>query len=58
MPDLNDGNYMTSSVKFFPQRLKYPSNVESSNPKGYQQAMSQLGGADGVLTPLWWAKKN
>ncbi len=58
MPDLNDGNYMTSSVKFFPQRLKYPTNVEASNPKGYQQAMSQLGGTDVVLTPLWWAKKN
>jgi len=32
--------------------------VEASNPKGYQQAMSQLGGTDVVLTPLWWAKKN
>ena len=57
MPDLNDGNYMTSNVKFFPQRLKYPSSVASSNQKGYDQAMGQLGGADGTLTPLWWAKK-
>ncbi len=59
MPDLNDGNYMTSSIKFFPQRLKYPSSVPSSNKKGYDQALSQLGGtdADKVLTPLWWAKK-
>ncbi len=57
MPDLNDGNYMTSSVKFFPQRLKYPSSVPSNNKKGYDQALSQLGGADGTLTPLWWAKK-
>ena len=57
MPDLNDGNYMTSNVKFFPQRIKYPSSVAANNPTGYQQASTQLGGADGVLTPLWWAKK-
>lgn len=57
MPDLNDGNYMTSNVKFFPQRIKYPSSIAANNEKGYQQALSQLGGADGTLTPLWWAKK-
>ncbi len=56
MPDLNDGNYMTSSVKFFPQRIKYPSNLPANNEKGYNQALDQLGGPDGVLTPLWWAK--
>lgn len=56
MPDLNSGNYMTSSVKFFPQRIKYPSSVPGNNPKGYDQALSQLGGPDNVLTPLWWAK--
>lgn len=56
MPDLNSGNYMTSSVKFFPQRLKYPSSVPANNAQGYEQALSQLGGPDNVLTPLWWAQ--
>lgn len=57
MPGLNSSNYMTSSVKFFPQRLRYPSSIASSNPAGYGQAVSALGGADEVLTPLWWAQK-
>lgn len=57
LPDLNSSNYMTNSVKFFPQRLKYPSSLENSNPEGYQQAVGFLGGPDAVLTPLWWAKK-
>jgi len=48
---------MQSKVSFFPQRLKYPSSLENSNPAGYQQGLSFLGGADEVLTPLWWAKK-
>lgn len=56
MPALNSSNYMTSSVKFFPQRVKYPSGLGNSNPAGYQQALSALGGEDNVLTPLWWAK--
>ncbi|MBX3242078.1 MAG: SusD/RagB family nutrient-binding outer membrane lipoprotein [Chitinophagaceae bacterium] len=56
MPDLNNSNYMTSSIKFFPQRVKYPSNIQGSNQAGYDQAVQHLGGADVVLTPLWWAK--
>ncbi|KYP14455.1 SusD/RagB family nutrient-binding outer membrane lipoprotein [Flavihumibacter sp. CACIAM 22H1] len=57
MPALNSSNYKTVQVKFFPQRLKYPSSLQSSNQAGYDQAISLLGGEDGVLTPLWWAKK-
>jgi hypothetical protein len=56
MPALNASNYMTSNVKFFPQRLKYPSSLPGSNAEGYAQAVSHLGGPDEVLTPLWWAK--
>lgn len=56
LPALTSGNYMTSSVKFFPQRMKYPSTLSNSNITGYNQAISALGGADAVLTPLWWAK--
>ncbi len=57
MPDLNSSNYMTSSNKFFPQRVKYPSSIASSNKTGYDQAIGYLGGPDAVLTPLWWAKQ-
>lgn len=57
MPTLNQSNYMTSKVEFFPQRLKYPSLVPNSNPAGYRQAVDLLGGNDAVLAPLWWAKK-
>lgn len=35
MPALTEGNYMTSSIKFFAQRLKYPSNFGSNIPGGY-----------------------
>jgi hypothetical protein len=57
MPALNSGNFMTSDVRFFPQRVRYPSSLAASNPAGYQQAVGFLGGEDAVLTPLWWAKK-
>lgn len=48
---------MISSVKNFPQRIKYPSGLANSNPKGYQQALQLLNGPDAVSTPLWWAKQ-
>lgn len=56
MPELNSNNYMTSSIKFHPQRLRYPSNLSSSNPAGYKKAVELLGGNDDVFTPIWWAK--
>ena len=56
LPALTSSNYMTSNIKFFPQRIKYPSGLQSSNPNGYTEAVSALGGEDAVLTPIWWAK--
>lgn len=56
LPELNASTYMTSSIKFFPQRINYPSSVPNSNADGYAQAVAALGGPDAVLTPLWWAK--
>jgi len=56
LPALTSSNYMTSDVKFLPQRMKYPSGLQNSNVAGYNQAVSNLGGADEVLTPLWWAQ--
>lgn len=58
LPDLNSGNVMTNRVKFFPQRIPFPSVFRESSPEGYAQAVTALGGEDKVLTPLWWAKKN
>lgn len=57
MPALTSGNYMTSDVRFFPQRVPYPSTLRNNNPEGYSQAIGALGGEDNVLTPLWWAQK-
>ncbi|MDE3212395.1 MAG: SusD/RagB family nutrient-binding outer membrane lipoprotein [Bacteroidota bacterium] len=56
LPALTNSNYMTSNVQFFPQRMKYPSGLQNSNVNGYNQAVQELGGADEVLTPLWWAQ--
>ncbi|QHS56325.1 SusD/RagB family nutrient-binding outer membrane lipoprotein [Mucilaginibacter sp. 14171R-50] len=56
LPALNNTNYNTSNIKFFAQRMKYPSNLSNSNVNGYNQAVAALGGPDAVLTPLWWAK--
>jgi hypothetical protein len=56
LPALNRSNYTTSNIKFFPQRLRYPSNLQNNSREGYQQAVSFLNGPDEVLTPLWWAK--
>lgn len=46
----------SQEYKFFPQRLRYPSSLENSNPEGYKQALELLGGENEVFTPLWWAK--
>lgn len=57
LPALTSNNYTTNQVNFFPQRLKYPTALVVGSPDGYNQAVGLLGGADNVLTPLWWAKK-
>ncbi len=58
MPQLTQANVMSGQVDFFPQRLKYPSNLANNVPEGYQQAVNLLGGEDNLFTPLWWAKQN
>ena len=56
LPALTSSNYMTSNIKFFPQRIKYPSGLKNTNPTGYQEAVTALGGEDAILTPIWWAE--
>ncbi|HMR83576.1 MAG TPA: SusD/RagB family nutrient-binding outer membrane lipoprotein [Niabella sp.] len=57
LPALTESNYMTNSIRFFPQRLPYPSSLKNSDPDGWQKAVELLSGADNAFTPLWWAKK-
>ncbi|MGH2623839.1 MAG: SusD/RagB family nutrient-binding outer membrane lipoprotein, partial [Sphingobacterium sp.] len=57
LPDLNNSNFMTNQISFFPQRIPYPSSLREAAPDKYTQAVSLLGGEDKVSTPLWWAKK-
>lgn len=57
MPALTSANYMTSDIRFFPQRIPYPSTLRNNNGEGYDEAIKALGGEDNALTPLWWAKK-
>src|SRR5690606_16300707 len=57
LPELNSSNFMESRWEFFPQRLEYPSNLESNVPEGYSQAVGFLNGPDAVFTPLWWSGK-
>lgn len=57
LPALTKENVKNSQQQnFFPQRIKFPSSLENSNPDGYKQAVELLGGPDAVLTPLWWSK--
>ncbi len=56
LPALTSGNFNTASQQFLPQRMKYPSSLSNSNVNGYNAAVSALGGADAVLTPIWWAQ--
>jgi hypothetical protein len=58
LPTLNSGNLNTSNVQFFPQRIIYPSSLQNSNVNGYNEAVSELGGPDAVLTPIWWAQQH
>ncbi|MCI0920806.1 SusD/RagB family nutrient-binding outer membrane lipoprotein [Sphingobacterium rhinopitheci] len=58
LPNLTTSNYTISSIKNFPQRLPYPSTFREADGEEYNNAVTLLGGADNVLTPLWWAKQN
>ena len=37
-----------------PKRVCYKAALQISNPQGYAGALSKLGGADNMATPLWW----
>lgn len=59
MPDWNKDVYKTGQkISLYPQRMKFPASLRNADAKGYNEAISLLGGADETLTPIWWAKKN
>lgn len=58
LPALTASNVNTANVQFLPQRMKYPASLQNSNVNGYNAAVGALGGADAVLTPLWWAQQH
>ncbi len=58
MPDWNRDVYKTGQkVSLYPQRMRFPTSLKNADPSGYDKAITLLGGTDGTLTPIWWAKK-
>lgn len=41
--------------QYYPQRMRFPSSLNNADPEGYAYALQLLGGADNVMTPLWWS---
>ena len=44
------------TIGAYPQRMRYPTSLNTADPVGYQHAVELLGGPDNIMTPLWWAK--
>lgn len=40
-----------------PQRMAYPSTTTGSNPDNVATALQRMGGANDMLTPVWWSYK-
>ncbi len=58
MPEWSRDAYKTGQkVTLYPQRMRFPTSLQNADPSGYEKAITLLGGADGTLTPIWWAKK-
>lgn len=41
--------------QYYPQRMRFPSSLNNADPEGYAYALQLLGGANNVMTPLWWS---
>lgn len=44
------------SWKYYPQRMRYPLSLRTSDPDAYDHALELLGGDNTTMVPLWWAK--
>ena len=40
---------------YYPQRLRYPLSLLTSDRDGYNQALELLGGSNTTMVPLWWS---
>ena len=53
----NPQNYANGqTIGAYPQRMRYPTSLNTADPVEYQHAIELLGGPDNIMTPLWWAK--
>ena len=43
------------SWKYYPQRMRYPQSLLTSDEAAYNHALELLGGKDNTVTPLWWS---
>lgn len=43
------------SWKYYPQRMRYPQSLLTSDEVAYNHALELLGGKDNTVTPLWWS---
>lgn len=43
------------SWKYYPQRMRYPQSLLTSDEAAYNHAVELLGGKDNTMTPLWWS---
>ncbi|HJC93945.1 MAG TPA: SusD/RagB family nutrient-binding outer membrane lipoprotein [Candidatus Phocaeicola excrementigallinarum] len=43
------------SWDFYPQRMRYPSTLETSDAVEYEHALQLLGGRNTTMIPLWWS---
>ncbi|MDO5105063.1 SusD/RagB family nutrient-binding outer membrane lipoprotein [Capnocytophaga sp.] len=46
-----------ADIKNVYRRVRYPINLKTKNPTGYERALQLLGGADKPETPLIWQKR-
>lgn len=43
------------SWKYYPQRMRYPMSLLTSDEAEYYHALELLGGSNTTMVPLWWS---
>lgn len=56
-PELTIGRGALYNDWHLPQRMGYPSESVGSNPDNVNAALSNMGGVNNMLTPVWWSYK-
>lgn len=56
LADWHNNSWETGqSWKYYPQRMRYPQSLLTSDEAAYNHALELLGGRDNIVTPLWWS---